>query len=380
MNIEIKGVEFSNKGAELMMMAILDQINQNLPEAEIVMEPGLLAPYKSRAAIGAWQKCNFQIKGRDIAGLINVLPRAILNRLKHFGILAEKDIDVVLDASGFGYGDNWGSASLKRTLAQIKRIKSHGGKYIFLPQAFGPFNDAENADIAREMFEEADLIVARDHVSFDAIQGLGEFSHLVQFPDFTPLYASKTLTKNADLAVIIPNHKMVSSFNQRDERPDDESYLTFLCAMARHLADNQFDVVVLNHEGKEDRQLCEQVIAEIPEARLVDGLNAVEVKHMIGESAVCVSSRFHGCVSGLSQGVPTLATSWSHKYEQLYAYYQKPELVIDLSQDISDVQDKLTHVLDNFTMYASDLTTSSIHHKQAIEQMWKTVFSVINEQ
>ncbi len=38
---------------------------------------------------------------------------------------------------------------------------------------------------------------------------------------------------------------------------------------------------------------------------------------MIGKTACVVGSRYHALVAALSQGIPCMALSWSHKYREL---------------------------------------------------------------
>jgi colanic acid/amylovoran biosynthesis protein len=49
LNIEIKGVQFSNKGAELMLVAILEQLDKELGDYQITLSPGTHLPYQKRA-------------------------------------------------------------------------------------------------------------------------------------------------------------------------------------------------------------------------------------------------------------------------------------------------------------------------------------------
>jgi colanic acid/amylovoran biosynthesis protein len=44
----------------------------------------------------------------------------------------------------------------------------------------------------------------------------------------------------------------------------------------------------------------------------------------LAESSLIVSGRFHGVVSGLSCGVPTLVHSWSHKYAAVLEDFGRP--------------------------------------------------------
>ena len=60
MIIEIKGVEFNNKGAELMLLSIIAALDERVIDYELVLSPGHLLPYLKRAKLGAYQKFGFK--------------------------------------------------------------------------------------------------------------------------------------------------------------------------------------------------------------------------------------------------------------------------------------------------------------------------------
>ena len=59
MVIEIRKVGFINKGAELMLLAILDKLKKRYPNAKFVMYPGK-DDYVNRAKLGLYQKFIFR--------------------------------------------------------------------------------------------------------------------------------------------------------------------------------------------------------------------------------------------------------------------------------------------------------------------------------
>ena len=141
MLIEIKGVQFVNKGAGLMLRAVVDRLRAMVPGVEFALTPGPNAPFHRIAALGAWQRLRLPGAPFDADALSYRLPQRLRRVLRRYGTVTEADVDAVLDASGYAYGDAWGDAPLESAAREIERLADHGKPYVFLPQAFGPFAD-----------------------------------------------------------------------------------------------------------------------------------------------------------------------------------------------------------------------------------------------
>jgi len=189
MIIEIKGVQFENKGAELMLQAIINKLSTELPSARICLAHNKNSPYLKRARVGALQKVNLRKYIFDLNRLFYFVPSKIRNYFfTRFGIVSEADVDVILDASGFAYGDQWPDLILRQVANEVARIRRLGKHYIFMPQSLGPFSGSVNQQFARKAFSEASLVFAREPSSYDHVLALvNEKSHVHQAPDFTNL-------------------------------------------------------------------------------------------------------------------------------------------------------------------------------------------------
>ena len=78
--VEIKGVQFRNKGAYLMLLACLEGLKGIKQPVELVLSPGPNLPYVERARLGAWQKLSLRRGGLDLGPLIGKLPGAVQRR------------------------------------------------------------------------------------------------------------------------------------------------------------------------------------------------------------------------------------------------------------------------------------------------------------
>ena len=183
MLIEIKGIGFPNKGAELMLAATIQKLRSSLNDVDFAM--GATKHYRSRASYGLYQIMSSKKFGIEWAQLANLSPRPVGRR---FGLVTEKDIDVILDASGFAYGDQWGAQKAKDRLANdIVDWKEQGKKVILLPQAFGPFSGPDFQATMKTIIENADHAFARDKTSFEYLSAVSPKSAetVSLAPDFT---------------------------------------------------------------------------------------------------------------------------------------------------------------------------------------------------
>ena len=376
MKIEIKGVQFVNKGAELMLSAILARIEQYWPDADIVLKGGPLSSYKQRALLGAYQKLSLRKNRLDLNGLFYCMPKSFHRYLKTWGILTEADIDIVLDASGFAYGDQWGWLQIRHLGAELSRSAKHGKQYVFLPQAFGPFTRKQDQRALCANLKHAALICARDDESLKHLQVLvGPLPHLKQYPDFTNAVEGvlPDYWQQGDRKVcFVPNSNMLSKKNQNQAWK--KHYFTIMTLLMAHTIKLGYQPVLLNHEGEGDREICYKLNHHFDDQlELIEESAPLNIKGILGNSRAVVCSRFHGCVSALSQGVVCLGTSWSHKYEHLFNDYAVPNLLIDPTATESALLALLESALADNNQFIEKINEKADSYKQLTEQMWLNV-------
>lgn len=330
--IEIKGVQFVNKGAELMLHAVLQQLEIIAPKCEVLLRPNKSSPYSKRAKLGAYQKVTLTRNVIDLNGLTYYLPNRLRGWLKNkWGVVTEADVDILLDASGFAYGDQWSSIALRQLSTEVTRFHRKNKAYVFLPQALGPFTREADQKILSDSLPNASLIMARESTSYENVKGLGVAENVVmQYPDFTNLVSGQCpdyFSHAEPVFLLIPNSKMLSSKNAESGWRD--KYISMLGNAVKAAQNLGFRAVVLNHEGVADQEVCERLQRELAEpVEIICEDDPIKVKGIIGKCALVLCSRFHGCVSALSQGVACIGTSWSYKYERLFEDYGKREFLI----------------------------------------------------
>ena len=161
-----------------------------------------------------------------------------------------------------------------------------------------------------------------------------------------------------------------------------ERYRIFLSWLVRYIRASGFEPFFLLHDDVSDRTLAERIRSEagfqIPIECHDDPLR---LKSIVRDSYALVSSRFHGVVNGLSQGIPTMGTSWSHKYEMLFKEYGIPEGCLSVSIESKVLKKQIQRITndDSRKEMITKITKASNMYKEQTEEMWKKVFSVIEK-
>ena len=336
MRIQIDGSGSINKGAELMLAAVLQEIRQRHPETEVIVNSKtansdfVASQYGDNFIIPRSSSFYSKVEKFHIVGLLNLFSIAWGNyfTLRH----APKKVDMILDVGGFQFGDQWqhNKYEIDSWEAYLRMAHKKGSKFVFMPQAFGPFQKDESKSMLRVLVNNADLLIARDNTSYSYIKEISTNKNILLYPDFTTsVNPQETVfsNRNKGKVCIIPNSKIIQMGTM-----DKNSYLSAIIKIIDFVYTNHKEVVLLNHEGDEDYKLCEVIKEKTKQpVEIVSGLNAVETKGVISNAYLVISSRFHGVANSLSSCVPCLATSWSHKYQKLLEEYAQDNCLLDLS-------------------------------------------------
>lgn len=358
--IVLSGVEGINKGAELMLYAILQEIQSHFGETEVIIPvsrmPKGISGIKSDLILHQTPNplVHFFAK-RHITGILNRLGIRLqyLNNLRPI-----KNTDYFLDASGLFFSDQ---THISRQAASdwntvLAGYHHQGTKIIFLPQSFGPFNEPNTQTAMDAVDNYSDLIIARDSESLAFINGYIHNKQKVRlYRDFTSTVDGYCPAKYKHLAggvCFIPNTQMINkgivSANE---------YISFIAKMMTTAKESHHEVFLLDHS--DDLPLihkCQDAV-RFP-VEIVSGLNALEVKGIISESYACFSSRFHGVASSFNTGVPCVTTSWNHKYQEILKDYQMEDCLLPIGRD-NDCIGALSMILIPETNEAKRMTLAS---------------------
>ena len=375
----LSGVETINKGAELMLYAILQEIRKKDPDATVYL-PTARMP-------GGLQSVRTSLDIRELPhhGLVSAVARMrITGALNRIGLWSDflnevkpvPGADFFLDASGLLFSDqvDFPRPTIRYWERILELYHRQGTRIIFLPQAFGPLEKEATRQAVRALDRNADLIFARDAVSAGHLKGFLEHPQkLHTFRDFTTLVQGEGRDDFKPLegkVCIIPNYQMV-----RKGVMSQEAYVSFLATLADALEAAGHGCFFLDHENDAPRVLADSRISG--RHTIITGLNALEIKHVIGGSSLCITSRFHGAVSALNCAVPCLATSWNHKYQELLSGFGQENCLLPVDhpeQSIEMALSMLEEPRHGETIRCLQKKADAL--RQENREMWNLVWSL----
>ncbi len=368
--IEILGTNAKNRGAELMAIAIKQRFNKQFPHVELVVD-SRFGTYLNRAKHG------FYVTNHNSGSASKQLMRALIfNNLpnqvaKTLGVVKNRQISAVLDATGFGYSDQWGGAHPRKIVDKMNSKAYQGSPLILLPQALGKFEKPAVAQHCKTLFERAHTVYARDTMSHQYVEDLkGEIS-LKQCPDFT-VGVSPDLSRNEELpaqfAALVPNARMLDKTEQAG------SYVEFMKTCVEKIKASGLEPIFILHDSKEDQTVISQIDPK-GDLKIFTDEDPCILKGMLGKADYVIGSRFHALVSSLSQGVLCIGAGWSHKYPELFSDFAVKDYIVSDFTDQASIDAVFTR-LSNTAVRAqdqADLLQAVASVKGQVELMWGDV-------
>lgn len=386
LKILVVGGEFSNKGAELMIYSAEKQLKENFPNAQLFLAPTLTSLEKIKSS--GFNPLNFPLfhVGYKTIGAFKfsleypfLMKQYIKLRkwAKFEGDVTLKDIDIVFDISGYAFAKKWGMTPLINVSALIKYIVSHNGKYVFLPQAFGPFTE-EQEPVMKDCINLSTLVMARDSVSLANLKKVSDGeSNIKQYSDITlSLNVEKDVNHSSSeqYCCIVPNVRMLD----RGGPEWQNEYLNLIKQAIDYILKNtKLNIKVVNHSETDDRQLVNQLGSEYTSDKRVATVfeeNPLVLKKILGEAHFNLVSRFHAAASSLSENVPCVMTSWAHKYQELAQDFNIDEYCLQ-NPDLNKLYSLLDDLIDSSKnrMLRERIAEINVKNAKRNREMWSTI-------
>lgn len=341
-----------NKGAASMLQSALD----NLPPLLGDVHFSVLSIYP-----GADARLNEEnrveiVPARPVA-LVVAVPlaaawKALLwlrlpaGPLRRSPLLATLDrSDVLIDLSGISFSDGR-LVELIYNVACVLPALLIGKPVVKYSQAMGPFQTWLNRSVARALLPHMELNIARGRRTLSHLKQLGlENVALCADAAFSMAEQETQAARDAlssldhfgeQKIVGISVSSVVWGYCHRC----GIDYPQVLAEFADRVIKRGYGVWLIAHSVRESEKAsrtndvgaCNAVYELVQERHscqlVVEDYSPSVLRTIIGKCHFLVACRFHAMVSALATGVPTIVTSWSHKYTEVLEMFDLEEWAI----------------------------------------------------
>lgn len=371
----ITGANFANKGAQSMLFITIDEVKKRFPEAIILFQTHEAlesSNYCFEIANIDWKMMVCSLKHirrrRMIVRFIKDCCKLAIGRSKGFltsfkAIKQVRDVDMIIDISGFAIGEKWNKEHNERFIYKLQYAKNNNIPIYMMPQSIGPFNfekimDSAQADMLRQKFgtflKVPQIIFAREKDGVNSLKSIGVIENVVlssdlvlqnQGIDLANIYKNPpklnliSIEKKASVA-LVPNFQCL---RHGVEHVSIEIYTSVL----EHIIGNGKEVYIIRHSNDDD-DLCERLykLIDSEHLKLINyNLSCLEYDYLIRQFEYVVGSRFHGIVHALRNNVPCIALGWAVKYQELMESVGLRDYVFDITKEIS--VNSILNAIDN---------------------------------
>jgi len=355
--IAITGGSISgNKGAEAMTTTVIRCLRKEFPDAEFI----LFTPYK-KADIALLDKHEAVTlaDSSPMALVVKHLPLTLLEWLFKlpFSSLSSdtkllKKADILIDVAGISFSDGR-EIYLPFNVLTIWPKLLLRGKVAKVSQALGPFKNIINRILAKWLIPKCCYLAARGAGTVENLKsiGLSDFDHC---PDIT-----FALSNTTEMNVL--DERLASYLNFGDTSKNivglcpssvvykacqkmNIDYAKLNAEFTHYLLLQNYRVLFIPHSIRPATDKLKNndlpVINKIAEligsseniSIIADELNSIQLRKLIGQCDLFISSRFHSMISSLSMAVPTAVCGWGHKYFEILDLFGLRDYAIDYHQ------------------------------------------------
>ena len=372
-HVSIIGAAFSaNKGAASMLVAAIQEIRRNNPQASIAVLTTY--PEADQVISEEYGVRVLSLKPLELAllsfplGLFSSfsslfkVPRRVWARTPALKSLLRSD--VVVDLAGISFVSGRGIPTLGYNVLMTGLPLLLGRPVVKASQAMGPFTTVGVRLAAKAILPRLHEVVARGHITKSHLTDLGlthasegsDIAFLMQTTKAEKQRVEEILPSGDQLFVGVVPSQVVDNYSSRN----NGSYLTDMVSIINSLQQRGHQVVLIPHSiqldepaGKmNDLPLVQEIckLVDSPVIAITSDESPGVLRELIARCDLLVASRFHAMVSSLATATPTLVIGWSHKYLEVLAQFNQDDAAVDYrSLNVGAVLDKC----DLFLMHRS---------------------------
>ncbi|MCM1496844.1 MAG: polysaccharide pyruvyl transferase family protein [Clostridium sp.] len=364
LKVLITGANYNNKGAQSMLFVTVDEVKKRIPESEVYFGCGLNDPVLKNVS---FQQICFSREGRYIAlgggqavfNFFVAVAKAVMRAVtgKHTNILRimdvkkyMKEMDLVVDISGFALGDKWSKRTNENFLNTIRLAKRYQIPIFIMPQSFGPFDYPPELQYIekeiRELLAYPVKVFAREEEGYGFLVGRFGLDNVEHSYDLVlqnkginlrNLYQemperSVPLLETQNNVGIIPNAQCF-------RHGDREAVLHIYKVVIERILSAGREVYVFRHSG-EDLPYCRMIVEMLEGERhihlLENDFSCLEFDELVQNFEFIVCSRYHGIVHAYKNDIPVIAFGWAVKYRELTKAVGQLSYLYDITEASCD--------------------------------------------
>ncbi len=353
----ITGGHFENKGAQAMLLAVVEELRVRHPNSEIWAFTHL--PIKQKGLVFNHLPWDGRVKLRLFLGKLRWLIRSSSNKESEEKIInILSNADMVFDVSGFELSSQCGYYVSFIYLMKIAVMKKFKCKIILLPQSFGPFNyknlffKSILLTLMKWYLRYPKKIFAREeqgyndikrytannlHKSVDIVLQSKKLPREMLFQSDVDYVENINIDKKS--VAVIPNIRILKWNNTNDIYYIYKNLIELLIR-------EKYNVSILRH-SYEDLELCFNLYKEFeisPQVKFLDkDYNCIELYEVISKMEFVIASRYHSLIHAYKSDVPAIVIGWAEKYKEVMKRFEQTQYYFDIRLKI-DI-DKINAVL-----------------------------------
>jgi polysaccharide pyruvyl transferase WcaK-like protein len=269
------------------------------------------------------------------------------------------DLDAVLDiGAGDSFADIYGAKRFGFLWLSKEMALGRGVPLVLSPQTIGPFTREPQRMLAAHAMRGAEVVVARDPMSFDAARQMSPGARVVQSVDVAfalPFErrrrrGGKTIEVGVNVSGLLFNGGYTGA-NEFGMQVDYADYSRRLIGELQRRAGVAVHLICHVNTDEmpqdDDGRVADRLAAEFPGVvRAPTFGSPSEAKSYISGLDFLVAGRMHACIAAFSSGVPVAPVAYSRKFAGLFQGVLNYEHVVPVTG--MDTGQALAFTLDRF--------------------------------